>query len=643
MGQYIILNDQKQATHKFKDGIGAKSWDEVKDYDNIAMIVPYPFIVLDFDTVSDSQIMLKIVESLDLKCKVMKTTRGYHFWFKSEEPWKCFKKTRLAVGIYSDCKSHSKNAYVVIKKDGQMREWVRNCKADEIEPIPEWLRPISQPAKQFLFKGMKDGDGRNQELFNYIVYLQSKGMSRDGIKDAIRIINDYVFEQPLSENEINTILRDEAFKSDEEIEQQRAERLEKFSHNTFGDELINMFNIITINNQLYIYEDGYYQQDERIIENKMIEIFPTILQRQRAEVLAYIRIKTHVNQSDIKVNPYIINLENTRLDLRTEKLLSFTPDAIEFDRIPVKYDPSAYCVDLDKMLNRVFLCDREVMDLFEEMLGYCLIKHCDYQKGFMLYGGGSNGKSTILDLIKRFLGSRNYVSIELDKVTGKFETAELEHKLANIGDDVNNKSMGDTGLLKKLFSGNSVLVQRKGERPFDLEPYAKHIYSCNEIPRSANDKTLGFYRRWILIPFNAVFKTTDADYDPLIKEKIFTDEALSYLLNLAIKGAKRLMSNKTFTEPEIVKEAMQEYKIDNSNTLSWITEMELTISNVCEKPRDELYTDFTNWCRMSNIKQITGKRSFMKEVKDYFNLDEKPRQDRATGKRYFKPSLDIDL
>jgi putative DNA primase/helicase len=640
MGGYIILNDQKQATHKFKDGIGAKSWDEVKDYDNVAMIVPYPFIVLDFDTVSDSQIMLKIVESLDLKCKVMKTTRGYHFWFKSEEPWKCFKKTRLAVGIYSDCKSHSKNAYVVIKKDGQMREWVRQCKADEIEPVPEWLRPISQPNKQFLFKGMKEGDGRNQELFNYIVYLQSKGMSRDGIKDAIHIINNYVFEQPLPEHEINTILRDEAFKSDEEIEQQRAERLEKFSHNTFGDELINEFNIITVNNQLYIYEDGYYQQDERIIENKMIEIFPTILQRQRSEVLAYIRIKTHVNQSDIKVNPYIINLENTRLDLRTEKLLSFTPDAIEFDRIPVKYDPSAYCVDLDKMLNRVFLCDREVMDLFEEMLGYCLIKHCDYQKGFMLYGSGSNGKSTILDLIKRFIGSRNYTSIELDKVTGKFETAELEHKLANIGDDVNNKSMGDTGLLKKLFSGNSVLVQRKGERPFDLEPYAKHIYSCNEIPRSANDKTVGFYRRWIFVPFNAVFKTTDADYDPLIKEKIFTDEALSYLLNLAIKGAKRLMINKSFTEPAIVKATMEEYKIDNSSVLTWVDEIELTLIDVCSKPRDELYTDFVNWCRLSNVKQITGKKTFFKEMKEKFELADTVRQDKATGKRYFQASLD---
>ena len=143
----------------------------------------------------------------------------------------------------------------------------------------------------------------------------------------------------------------------------------------------------------------------------------------------------------------------------------------------------------------------------------------------------------------------------------------------------------------------------------------------------------------MFVPFNAVFKTTDADYDPLIKEKIVTDEALSYLLNLAIKGAKRLMKNKSFTEPEIVKQAMEEYKIENSNVLSWVDDIELTLIQVCEKPTDELYTDFTNWCRLSNIKQITGKKTFYKELKEKFKLDDKTRQDFTTKKRYFKLSL----
>lgn len=124
--QYVILDDQKKATHHFKDGEGAKSWKEAKDFDNVGLIVPKPFIVLDFDTKSDADIMLKIVDGLGLKCRVMKTTRGYHFWFRSEEPWKNFKKTRLAIGIFSDCRSHSKNGYVKIKDGGVMREWMKS-------------------------------------------------------------------------------------------------------------------------------------------------------------------------------------------------------------------------------------------------------------------------------------------------------------------------------------------------------------------------------------------------------------------------------------------------------------------------------------------------------------------------------------
>ena len=232
---------------------------------------------------------------------------------------------------------------------------------------------------------------------------------------------------------------------------------------------------------MYVYEDGYYQADDKIIENKMIELYPGILQRQRTEVLAYIRIKTHVQASELKVNPYIINLKNTRLDIRSSKCLEFDPSAIEFDRIPVVYDPSAYCADLDKMLNRVFCGDREVINLFEEMLGATLLKHNRYQKAFLFYGSGSNGKSTILDLVKTFLGQRNYSALALEKVTDRFNTAELENKLANIGDDVDNVTLKDTGTLKKLFSGNAIMIERKGERPYMIEPYATHILSLIHI------------------------------------------------------------------------------------------------------------------------------------------------------------------
>ena len=642
MGQYIILNDKKEATHKFKNGIGAKTWDEVKDFDNIAQIVPEPFIVLDFDTKSDSEIIQRIVNGENLKCRMMKTTKGVHVWFKSLEPWKCFIKTRLAIGIYSDCKSHSKNAYVKIKDSGKPRVWLKETPLEDIQDVPRYLYPVLQPGEQFKFKGMADGSGRNQELFNYIVYLQSKGFTKEEIKETIRIINTYVFAEPLSDYEIQTLTRDDAFKPEDEIEKQiqKAEKKAGWSHNEFGDDLIKAFHIVTVNNQLYIYDNGFYQQDEKIIERKMIELYPGIKNSQRSEVLSYIRIKTHVPSADLKVNPYILNLENTRLDIKKEQQLDFTHKAVEFDRLPVKYDPDAYDEATDKMLDRVFCHDPEVRQLFEEMIGACLIKHNRYQKAFMLYGTGANGKSTILNMIKHFLGVRNYTSISLEKVTDRFNVAELENKLANIGDDIDNVVIRDTGTLKKLFSGNSVLVERKGERPFIIEPYATHIYSANAIPRSF-DKSDGFYRRWMFIPFHAKFTAQDPDYDPLIEDKITTDNAISYLLNLGLKGAKRLIKAGKFTEPEIVKEALDEYRTDNSTVLSWIKDQELDVHYFLDKPSTELYSEFKDWCVLAGIQKsnITGSKTFYKEVAENFGF-EPDRKQRGDRKRYFVLKID---
>lgn len=633
--KYIILDDQKRATHKFLNGEGAKSWEEVKDFDNVGLIVPKPFIVLDFDTKSDADIMMNIIKSMNLKCRVMKTTRGIHVWFKSEEPWKCFKKTRLAAGIYSDCKSHSKNAYVKIKDGGVMREWIQDTPAEEIQEVPRWLFPVTAPSGKFEFKGMGDGDGRNQELYNYIIYLQSKGFSRDEIRETVHVVNDYVFTDRLSNYEIDTICRDEAFAPDEEIKQQR-QQVKGFKHDEFGDDLIDTFHIVTVNNQMYIYEDGYYQQDEKIIERRMLDLFSGIKQAQRAEVLSYIRIKTHTPSAELKVNPYVINLQNTRLDIRTGERLSFGFENVEFDRIPVKYDPDAKCEALDQMLQKVFCDDGEVLNLFEEMIGACLIKHNRYQKAFMLYGSGSNGKSTVLDIVKKFLGSANYSSIPLEQVTARFNTAELENKLANIGDDIDNVAIRDTGTLKKLFSGNSIQVERKGERPFAIEPYATHIYSANTIPRSF-DKSDGFYRRWIFIPFNARFSAEDPDYDPMIEDKVTTDEAMSHLLNIGLRGAQRLLKNGRFTEPESVKKALEQYKTDNSTVLSWIDDVGIDERVALASSRKKLYSDFTDWCKQSGVKadHVTGKKAFFKEVIAKFGFEEAGQQ-KSDGQWYFR-------
>lgn len=633
--QYIILNG-KTPCHSFKDGKGAFSWSEVKEFDNVGVLVPKGYVVLDFDTTSDAEIMLKIIDALDLKTRVMRTTRGIHCWFKApEENPKNFIKNRLAIGIYADRKTNN-NGYTKIKQDGVKREWLKNVKAQDIQVVPKWLYSVSSPSGKFNFKGMGEGSGRNQELFNYVVYLQAKGFSREEIRETIEIINEYVFEESLPSSEIATITRDEAFKPDDVIAEQikQAEKKAGFNHVEIAEELIAEHKLINYNNVIYEYKDGYYQKCDYLGKYCREKVWG-IKTTQRNEVVNYIQDMKKILKSDIKIDPYIVNCKNTRLDIRNGKCLEFTPDAIEFLRLPVTYDPSAYSADLDKMLNRVFCGDREVIDLFEEMLGYGLMRHAKFAKIFLFCGSGSNGKSTVLDLIRTFAGFDNCSSLGINETTSTFGKIELENKYFNIGDDIDKEVIKDTGTLKRISSGNAVTVENKGEKKYSTMLDALLIYSANEIPKSF-DKTDGFYRRWTIIPFNASFSPDDEDFDPMIEEKISTPTALSYMLNMALRGAKRLLKRGRFTEPQSVKEALELYKADNSTVLTWIEDKELNLDYFLENPRDVIYEAFTDWCRQSGIKManVTGKKNFFKELIQKYDLEEKPKQ-KTNGKRYF--------
>ena len=289
--RYIILNPDKTPSENLSEG--GHSLKEVKDFANLGVLIPEPYIILDFDTKSDGEIMLRIAQDLNLKCLIMKTTRGYHFWFKSPEPWKNFHKNRLTIGIYADCRSWGKHSYVVVKKDGQWREWIKTIPGEEIEEVPCWLRPLS--FNKYNFKGMKDGDGRNQSLYEYILIMQSKKYNREQIRKTIHIINKYVFAEPLSDNELNTILRDESFKDDEEMQEfivlnECFDEDGKFKHDKFAELLVNKMKIVTVNEQCYVYKDGYYQRAEREIDKEMIRLYPRSKRAQRAEVLDYIKI-----------------------------------------------------------------------------------------------------------------------------------------------------------------------------------------------------------------------------------------------------------------------------------------------------------------------------------------------------------------
>jgi putative DNA primase/helicase len=176
------------------------------------------------------------------------------------------------------------------------------------------------------------------------------------------------------------------------------------------------------------------------------------------------------------------------------------------------------------------------------MMGYLLIPSTKHQIMFWLFGGGSNGKSVILSVITWLLGSGNVSNVALTKLGMRFYLAQLVGKYANISDEVGANAVLDDEVLKQTISGGRQQAERKGEHPFEFEPYARIIASTNVLPRST-DKSYGFFRRVRILTFTRIFAPHEQDHalpQTLRKE-------LPGIFNWALEGLVRLQDNDAFT------------------------------------------------------------------------------------------------
>ena len=603
--------DGKRPTEDYKNRITFYTLEEVKPLKSYGGVLKDDIIQIDIDDFEQSEIVFKIIEDLNINCHVLKTTRGKHFYFKNTDVDKRKQGWSTPIGVKIDVGLGNQNAVIPLKINDEMREWLLTD--DEIDPLPSFLYPVSRTS-HVDFSKLEEGDGRNSILFPYILVLQQSGLTKEEIRESIHILNKYIIKEPVTDSELDTILRDEAFKKECFYIKNKLQ-YEKLARYLISDEYV-----IKINNSLHIYADGVYNNDLRSIEKTLLRYINNSKSAERTEVIKYLDI---LAENKFQTTPKTIAVANGLLDIESKHLTVFDPKIIIKNKIAVNYNPSSYNEDMDKTLNKICCNDKQLRLLIEEMIGYCLFRRNELGKCFILTGHGSNGKSTLLDVIKRLLGEDNISSVSLEDLNDRFKTFQLEGKLANIGDDISNKYIDNNSTFKKLVTGETVNVERKGKDPFDFNNYSKLIFSCNDMPR-INDLSDGLKRRIILIPFNARFSKSDANFDPFIIDKLMKPEALEYLLNLALAGLERILYNRAFTIPESVSNAWTEYEKTNNPVLGFIEDAKIE-----NELTSDVYLQYQTYCADSGLKHLS-KAVFTRELS---KLGYKTKQIRINGKR----------
>lgn len=341
---------------------------------------------------------------------------------------------------------------------------------------------------------------------------------------------------------------------------------------------------------------------------------PEPLMRERAEFESFVRLTNAVPVDHFTKTPEgVFNFQNGIFDLSSGELKPHDK-AYPFRHIlPCDYDPLADAPRFRKFIKEV-TCERENIELcLQEYLGYIIAGGpCKFQKALLLLGEGSNGKSTFTNVVRWLTGKAN-CSLSSKDLPDPQKRVSLMGKLANIAEENSKNSFRNVEVMKNMISGGLIWAKQLWEQPFEFQNQAKLIILCNELPQNF-DNTHGFYRRLLIVPFDAMFDISTGTADVNLDDKLQAE--LSGIFNYAIEGYRRLMMQNGFTEPVESQALLQEYSLESDTVKAWFEdEVEVVKIDGVFCHRTELYESYKNHCSTNGIPYPESSVMFFKRLK----------------------------
>ena len=318
------------------------------------------------------------------------------------------------------------------------------------------------------------------------------------------------------------------------------------------------------------------------------------------EVAEYIRVDAPALWERPKADT--LNLINGLLDISTYTLRPHVPEHLSPVQLPVAFDPVATCPLWESFISRVL--PEDCRTLVFEVVASATRGDVSDQKAVLLQGSGENGKSTLLDGIIAFLGRDNVSSLALQRLEiDKFSVVRLLGKLANVCADLPADHLSSTSTFKALTGGDRLTGERKFQGSFEFAPFARLIFSTNHYPQS-KDASHAFFRRWLVIPFDAVIDPRERI--PNLAAKLAEAHELSGVLNRALAVLPGMIQRGGFSHSETTQAAMMEFREMTDPLAAWLDRFTV-LSPEQLVSRKDLLISYNAHAETSGRPAMTGK------------------------------------
>ena len=291
----------------------------------------------------------------------------------------------------------------------------------------------------------------------------------------------------------------------------------------------------------------------------------------------------------------VVNFPNGILDLETGEIKSHSASFMTNHQMDYKYDPEAKCPKWDKFISEIMAGDEAKINLLHEILGYILVPDLRFQKCFIFYGEGANGKSVVINTAIKLFGHDVCTSVPMSLLASQFEPIRLKNSWVNFMTETETNLKDAEARFKAIVAGDIISAAHKGKDAIEFATRAPMIMATNNHFKTS-DTSKGFIRRIQFLGFNQTFEGKRANKN-LTNE---LSEELPGIFNRIYEGYKRLLEDGAFTHTDEQQELINEFMKMSEPVEAYADE------DLCELAGEwtshMLYTRYTEWCQHAGQK-----------------------------------------
>jgi P4 family phage/plasmid primase-like protien len=364
------------------------------------------------------------------------------------------------------------------------------------------------------------------------------------------------------------------------------------------------------------------EDDKRAAKRKKAIYAWAIQSRSRSRLEAAISLAKSENGVCVDIenldkNTWLFNCKSGTIDLKTGELRKHEQKDLLTKISPVKFDPGAKAPRWEKWLEQI-LPSAEIRDYIQRFIGYCLTGEVSERAFVILFGGGRNGKSLLINVLRYVMGPYCGPMAPglLMAREGEAHPAEVADlfglRLATSSETKQGRAF-DEEQLKRMTGNEELKARLMRENFWSFFPTHKLLMAVNHKPR-VKDATESFWDRAALIPFDVRIAKDKVDRDLFQKLKAEGPGILAWMVRGCLEWQKRGLDM-----PAAVQKATDEYRESEDMVGRFIKErlafgkgttkividvgegVKRTAEVKFEVTNQFMSLTLTNWCKKLNL------------------------------------------